>query len=234
MNENNKTMTVSAIIMIIVATAATPVAQVVLAQEMFESGDGTYRLQVPEGWVVQDVSTVGSEEELTDIIETYGSLQQAYFCKEDEALPALGGAYDCVNAQTTGGAVVTLYPDLQSRPEFHRLLEEENKTATTSDLVAIYINNSGGYDFRIENNTDIDESRKIIHAQFQAMDDAGTILPLDDFVLNWGVSALFVLSPDKNTGYSLVGPPIYNYTIGGKTEYAVAMEQMFNTFQIAE
>lgn len=125
---------------------------------------------------------------------------------------------------------------MQERTEFESF-EEENKTITTSDLVALHINatqyQTGAHDFAIESNTDIDENRKIIQATFTRIDDAGTpFQPYDDTAVPWRISALFVLSEDRNTGYVVQGPTIYNPSTGIRTEYAPAMEQLFNSFEL--
>lgn len=125
---------------------------------------------------------------------------------------------------------------MQERTEFESF-EEENKTITTSDLVALHINNTqyyaGAYDFVIEDNADIDVNRKIIQASYNKIDDAGTpFQPYDDTAVPWSISALFVLSEDRNTGYVVQGPPIYNPHTGIRTEESSAMEQLFNSFEL--
>jgi hypothetical protein len=159
----------------------------------------------------------------------------AMLCKENEALPGIGGTYNCFDAKTSVTAGVNILPDLQTRPEF-KILLEENKTITTSDLVALYINSTGqvlgAYDYEIQNNTEINGSRRFIQATFSVTDDAGTpLIPYDDSVSNRETSGYFVLSEDKNTGYVVIGPPIYNSITGGKTEDAAAMEEIFNSFE---
>lgn len=52
----------------IMATTTTALAQT--ADRTFESEEGTYRLQVPQGWVVQDLS---GEEGYTEYLETFGA-----------------------------------------------------------------------------------------------------------------------------------------------------------------
>lgn len=204
--------------MMIMATTTIALAQV--ADRAFESEEGTYRLQVPQGQAIQDLS---GEEGYTETIESTGVSNAALLCKENETLPGIGGTYDCINAQTTASDAVTIYPDLQDRPEFERLLEEENKTITTTDLVALFINDTqrfiGAYDFVIQDSVDLDESRKIIQAQYHVIDQAGTPLqPFDDFSIPGGTSGMFVLSEDRDTGYVISGPPIYNPTTGARTE----------------
>jgi hypothetical protein len=116
-------------------------------------------------------------------------------------------------------------------------LAERNITVTTNDIVALYINYSGSLDgshtFTIENSTDLDEFRKIVHMTFEAPYPE---LNFFDSSFRAGQSILFVLSPDRNTGYALSAAPFYNYTsLGGQGEkmpYADDMQQMLNSFEL--
>jgi hypothetical protein len=73
--------------------------------EIFESEEGGFRIQVPDGWVAQDLT---EEEEDYDEALDQGSAIVVAMCKQNEALPSLGGKYNCVDAQRTVGAGVTI------------------------------------------------------------------------------------------------------------------------------
>ena len=65
-------------------------------------------------------------------------------CPQEQALPKIGGLYDC--ARALGDVVeIVAYPNLNTRPEFARLINQ-NQNITLNDLVAL----------------DIEESRKSI------------------------------------------------------------------------
>lgn len=59
--------------------------------ELFENEDYGFRLQIPQGWVAQDIS----EEEGFDRYREAGASHVVTICREDEALPGIGGTYNC-------------------------------------------------------------------------------------------------------------------------------------------
>ena len=87
----------SVIVVVIAATTTTRVyAQ---QQEVFESEDDGFRLQVPQGWVIED------HDNLT--YEGYSEEDIAMLCPANEALPGIGGEYNCRAANTTDYIAIT-------------------------------------------------------------------------------------------------------------------------------
>src|SRR5688572_6271053 len=98
----------------IAITTTTPAA--VLAQqqqggEVFESENDGFRLQIPQGWVIEDY------ENFPD--STDPNIEHiAMLCPANEALPGIGGEYNCQAANTTDFIAISRVPDLQAVPEF--------------------------------------------------------------------------------------------------------------------
>lgn len=80
--------------------------------EVFESEDDGFMLQVPRGWVIQDVDN-----------EPLGPYSEgiAVLCLENEALPAIAGGYNCEAADLTDSIQIERWPNLQSIPEFENI-----------------------------------------------------------------------------------------------------------------
>jgi hypothetical protein len=118
------------LISVAVMTSLTFFIPSVYAQQSFESEEHGYRLHIPQGWVIQDeVDITGDTNPNLDII--------ALLCKENEALPDVGGDYDCQYGELTDRINLNKFIDLQSIPELQN--DNSNNTITTNDLVALEI-----------------------------------------------------------------------------------------------
>jgi hypothetical protein len=116
---------ISAILVVGMMMASLPSTAVIYAQlqqpqpqqgeaEVFESEDDGFRLQIPEGWVIEDVDNMPVDENREDI---------ALLCPENDALPGIGGEYNCLAANYTDAIYISRWPDLQSIPEFEDIPE---------------------------------------------------------------------------------------------------------------
>jgi hypothetical protein len=224
-----QTLSLIACIILSLTAAAAPLT--VLAQTAsYESEELGFRLQVPQGWVIQDEDIITAP--LDPNIETIATL-----CLENEALPGVGGDYNCEAANLTDVIYINRFSDLQSRPEFQNESDTDSTIIpTTDDLVALWIQelqNESASQIKIENTTDIDEFTKIVDMTYQYVETAGTVLPFDDFTYGLKSTGMYVLSQDRNTGYNIVNNlPIPN--ILNKTEHSPAVQQVFDSFQLVE
>lgn len=174
----------------------------------FQNNTEGFRVQVPNGWVVDDRFN-GTDRSAEQVVRQHGGKYLAAMCPQNQALPAIGGLHSCQLTSPTGiGVVMLSFTDLQMRPDF-AVLARENKSITTSDLVAIYIElfrdllASPPY-IEIVNNTDIavnvidSQTNQTIgtapakFVEFIETSSDGT--SNKDFVL-------VALSNDTNTGY---------------------------------
>jgi hypothetical protein len=189
----------------------------------FQSEEDGFRLQIPQGWVIQDHNVLPYDNSNTETI--------AVLCLEDEALPAIGGESNCQGGALTDQIFISKWSsDLKSMPEFQI---EPNRNITTNDLVALWIRNLQNVSvsqIKIINTTDVDEFTKLVEFTSQFVSDAGTFLPLDDFTVFAKTSGMFVLSPDRNTGYAIVNNIDLNY----QTEHSPAVQEVFNSFEVVE
>lgn len=156
---------------------------------IFESEEEGFRLQIPQGWVIEDLDNTPFQPYAENI---------AMLCLENEALPGIGGEHNCQAANFTDAIFINRWSDLQSIPEFQNKssssdsafggVSSNNTTIipTTDDLIALRIlamQNQSDSQIKIENK-DVDEFTKLVNMTYQSVDRAGTILPFDDFTYN--------------------------------------------------
>jgi hypothetical protein len=206
----------------IVVAAGIPAAA--SAQTIFESEEDGFRLQVPQGWVIQDEGNQMSPDGTSELV--------AALCPEDEALPGIGGESNCQQANTTDIIYINRWADLQSRPEFEGVEEDEEEGViiTTNDLVAIRIQEleNSTQNLQIQNSTDVNEFTRIVTMTYDYLEQAGTFLPFDDYTYPVKSTSMFVLSPDRNTGYIILN------NIGYENQTAPAVHEVFNTFGLTQ
>lgn len=200
-------------------------AQTTTTDRTFESEDGSFRFQIPQGWVVQDGDFTNSSEQSYETV--------AMLCLESEALPGIGGRHDCQAGNLTDSIFINRFANLKTMPEFQND-SDSNSTIipTTNDLLALRIlalrNDSIGQ-IGIENNTDINEFTKIVNMTYRGVDTAGTFLPFDDSPVNYKSAAMFVLSQDRNTGYYIANNII---VADNQTQHSPAVQEVFNSFEL--
>jgi hypothetical protein len=113
-----------------------------------------FHVQVPDGWVVEDIDN-------TNITAQTGEQQTGYtflarICPQDNALPFIGGVgiYQCEEGSNATVHIMR-FSDLYESPEFASL---RNRYINTSDLLSYYIQfwqrNAGISNIEIWNNTD--------------------------------------------------------------------------------
>jgi plastocyanin len=103
----------------------------------FQSIPDGFRIQVPNGWVVQDLNS--DDPALQQYRNQYGGELLAFICPQDQALPIIGGLYECtIESPDDVDVEAFRFVDLQTRPEL-AVLASQNRSVTTSDLVALYI-----------------------------------------------------------------------------------------------
>jgi hypothetical protein len=132
----------------------------------FQSTDDGFRVQVPDGWVIDDVYNTGStlSEEST---QDYAMLAQ--LCPEEEeqqeqpTVPSIGGAADTSLCQGSENDVIFIvrYQDLEDALEVENNVTttNNNTSMTTSDNILLYniqkLQEVGYRDIEIVNSTDM-------------------------------------------------------------------------------
>ncbi len=189
----------------------------------YQSEEDSFRLQVPQGWVIQD-----------DVID-FDTI--ALLCREKDALPGIGGAHNCQAANLTDSIYINIWSDLPSRPEFENESSSNGIiTPTIDDMVALwvrYLQNVSASQIKIVNATDVNEFTKIVNMTYQVVNNAGTLLPFDDYTYNVKAAVMLALSQDRNTGYSIVNA-LSDHSIYNRTKFSPAVQEVFNSFEIIE
>ena len=94
-----------------------------------------FRIQVPNGWVADDGDISDSARQ--QFIQTNGFEFLGAVCPQEQALPMIGGLFDCRSAASEGIEILA-YPNLSTRPEFARIINQ-NQNITLNDLIALDI-----------------------------------------------------------------------------------------------
>ena len=118
----------------------------------FQSINDGFSVVVPEGWVVEDVSSTDTSALLAEVLEGYRILAQ--LCPQAQALPDIGSTYKCEDAQDR--IYINRYPNLAGEPEFASIAN--NNKITNEHFLEYQISKlqeSGYSDINILNNTEM-------------------------------------------------------------------------------
>ena len=123
----------------------------VIENGTFQNTEDGIRLQVPEGWVVQDIDNLHLPNYLA--ADEAGFLLLAIICPQQEALPGIGGLYNC---EQSNNSVEIRHDRLGHRPEFEVI--EDPLNITLADFLAFMIGEMKGRNYsniQIVNSTDL-------------------------------------------------------------------------------
>jgi hypothetical protein len=105
---------------------------VVIQNGTFQNTEDGFRVQVPDGWVVQDVDNFHLPN--FRAANEAGFLILAIICPQQEALQGIGGLYNCEQSESS---VEILHDRLGHRPEFEVI--EDPTNITPDDFLAFMI-----------------------------------------------------------------------------------------------
>jgi hypothetical protein len=180
----------------------------------YENTDDGFRVQVPDGWVIEDIDNTDPAR-LPRALSGDTDLL-ARLCRSEDALPGIGGTYECGQVDFPDKVTIFRNANLHSRPEFATILRQ-NKSITLLDLVSIQNKDFSGsyerlglYNLRVSNMQDrtvnvINSQTNMTTAQFPAKFVVFTYEQIDTSG-NYGNGMLFnlyVLGNNTNTGYSV-------------------------------
>ena len=123
----------------------------VIENGTFQNTEDGIRLQVPEGWVVQDIDNLHLPNYLA--ADEAGFLLLAIICPQQEALPGIRGLYNC---EQSNNSVEIRHDRLGHRPEFEVI--EDPLNITLADFLAFMIGEMKGRNYsniQIVNSTDL-------------------------------------------------------------------------------
>jgi hypothetical protein len=172
-----------------------------------------FRIGVPTGWVEDDGDIPDSARQ--QFVQTNGFEFLGAICPQEQALPKIGGLFDCVGGAAEGVEIIG-YPDLSTRPEFAQVINQ-NQNITLNDLIA--------FDMEKERNNlpnPEDASRMSIEDQTETMVNVvdpntnQTVQTLPAREVAYGLPAAFgdeinvryvllTLADNGNTGYRVAG-----------------------------
>ena len=118
----------------------------------FQSINDSFSVAVPQGWVVEDLSSTDTNTLLTEIMEGYRTL--ARLCPQEQALPDIGSGYACEEGQNT--ISINQYPNLGGEPEFSSIAN--NNMITNDNFLNYQIHKLEGLGYsniNILNNTEM-------------------------------------------------------------------------------
>jgi hypothetical protein len=141
------------------AAAPTQNETAVSASPLFQSIEDSFKVRVPQGWVIQDMDNTGFSL-LTEVFQGYGVLAQ--LCPQDQQQQALrnvgSGSGSCQSSQQGGGDIIHIirYPNLGAALGFTAQQIIANTNATLDNILAYEIQklHEVGYrDIQILNST---------------------------------------------------------------------------------
>jgi hypothetical protein len=123
----------------------------VIKNGTFQNTADGFRMQVPYGWVVQDIDNLHLPNFL--IANEAGFFILAMICPQQEAVPGTVGTYNCEQSESS---VQILHDRLSHRPEFEVI--EDPASITPDDFLAFVVEKMQGRNYtniQIINSTDL-------------------------------------------------------------------------------
>ena len=123
----------------------------VIENGTFQNTADGFRMQIPYGWVVQDIDNLHLPNFL--IANEAGFFILAIICPQQEAVPGTVGTYNCEQSESS---VQILHDRLSHRPEFEVI--EDPASITPDDFLAFVVEKMQGRNYtniQIINSTDL-------------------------------------------------------------------------------
>jgi parvulin-like peptidyl-prolyl isomerase len=220
------------------ATASSSALTTTATTTIFQSNVDGIRVEVPNGWVVEDIDNTDPIVQQTEKDLGYAIL--ARLCPQTETLSIASGGYDCPSEAEDYVSIIR-FPDLQSKPEFSAFAHE-NKSISISDLLTYLIQfQELHFNFtnfrllknidRVVNVTDSQTNQTTATAPAKYLEisylDNHSRLMQQGFVL-------LVLDTDGNTGYFL-RPVISSSTFSSPAQQLPPEhQQIFDSFKLVK
>jgi hypothetical protein len=205
-----------------------------------------FRVQVPDGWVVDEINkTDSSINEYT--IPDFGIEFLIAMCPEEISLPTAGRLHICPNtlpSNATGFFQLYRFLNLQDRPELAAPVQQQGEPITTDDLLTLYIDYQRNITFYdpyvyhqsiIQLVTDEDIEVNIVDPQNNNQTVGAAQAKFVEYTHtdsngngSYKQSALLVLSDDSNTGY-VVRPILVQLSNQELPEFVM---QVINSFEL--
>jgi hypothetical protein len=139
---------------ILMANAQQLSSQPITLQEegrTFQSISDSFSVVVPQGWVIQDVSSTDTTTLLAEMLEDYRIL--ARLCPQEEAVLDIGDTYNCEGAQDR--IIINEYPNVADEAEFASVVNNSLKNEQFLKYQIQKLQEFGYDNINIVNNTDM-------------------------------------------------------------------------------
>jgi hypothetical protein len=196
-----------------------------------------FRIQVPSGWVADDQNIVDYIRE--SFIATNGYDVLGLICSQENALPKIGGLYDCTSS--VEGVGIYAYPNLHTRPEFAPIINQ-NQNITMNDIIAFDVEElrnrltNSGYDSRISIEGQTETTVNFVNATTnQIVQTLPAVEVVYGFPATFGNEIyvkydLLVLADNGNTSYSVES--YSDEIIELDDEMPTPVRQAFDSFEL--
>jgi hypothetical protein len=114
----------------------------------FESVSDSFRINVPEGWVIEDIHKTDTDSLLGEMQQ--GSRLLARLCPQEQALADNDGAYNCKEADER--IDIQRYPNLADEPEFDSIINSNTTNENFLKYHMLKLQKLGYTDFSILQN----------------------------------------------------------------------------------
>jgi hypothetical protein len=182
----------------------------------FQSINDSFSISVPEGWVIQDVSSADTATLLSEMLEGYRIL--AELCPQEQAPPDTGDRYSCEDAQDH--IYIKRYPSLARDPESPSV----SNNSLTNEQFLIYITQkleeSGYSDITVVNNTDM-----TINVTSSDTNETIATVPAKLVEMTYSVNST------ETRGYSLLSATNATSNLGLISGYSISYEGALPTTQ---
>lgn len=117
----------------------------------FESVSDSFRINVPEGWVIEDIHKTDTDALLGEMQQ--GSRLLARLCPQEQALADNDGAYNCKEADER--IDIQRYPNLADEPEFDSIANSNTTNENFLSYHKLKLQKLGYTDFSILQNVNM-------------------------------------------------------------------------------
>jgi hypothetical protein len=203
----------------------------------FQSTEDGFKLKIPANWEVTDIDNTIPMAQAAE--KSLGFMHLTVICSEHT--PGLGGTRECQLTPTSNVVMIMRIGELDQRPEVQNLILSQNKTLSLQDLLVLYtdvLESFGTYG----NLRTVATTPTQVNVSSITNSAASIKSTVPGLIVEWSYElefpsttvdakmfSLLVLSPDKNTGYSIYTssyPPTDTPTI------PQPVQQIFDSFEL--
>src|SRR5215217_6457148 len=204
----------------------------------FQNISKGFRIQVPNGWVAEDHIF---DSDTQRVIEQFGWELLAQLCTQEQALPRVGGSYDCTSQPGTDDVDVEIirFVNLTTRPEFASSLAQ-NRNITIDDIVALDVQQRRDLlgpeaAQRLQIESQLDTTVNVIDPMTNQILQSAPAKEVEYSVIapggtSFALYSLVALTDNGNTGYAI--HPFSRTPPDSAEEMPTFVRQAFDSFEL--